>query len=293
MIRVAHATDIHWYVPPEPCQLTPKRALGLANLHLKGRRRHFDPEVQRALVHALGEQQPDLVVISGDLTALATPKEFLRARQALTPLLDRIPTFVQPGNHDVYTREAQRADRIGAFFAPWLHRAGPIARLDRPGLTVLGLDPNRPHLTASGRVPPDQLRALADALTRVPVDHRLLLTLHYPLVDRHGALYDHWEHGLQNVGELIAVLKAAPRVPDGILHGHVHHGYQGVVDLGHQTVPTFNPGSGGYAWMPKSDRAACFNVYHLEPEGPVQVKRFRHDGATFVEEPGGAYASGR
>lgn len=166
-------------------------------------------------------------------------------------------------------------------------------RLEQPGLTVLGLDPNRPHLTASGWIPPDQLSALADALPRVPDDHRLLLVLHYPVVDRHGALYAHWEHGLRNASDLVAVLRAAPRAPDGILHGHVHHGYRAAVDLGHTQVPTFNPGSGGYAWMPGADRAACFNVYHLSAQGLERVERFRYDGADFIEEPGGAYASGR
>lgn len=293
MIRVAHATDIHWFDPPDPCEWTPKRLLGLANLHLKGRRKHFDPEVQTALVRALSYVEPDVAIVSGDLTALATEAEFAIARAALQPLLDTVPTFVQPGNHDVYTREARRHDRIARFFGPWLHRDGPIGHLRHPGLTVIGLDPCRPHLTASGILPSDQLTALEAALGRTPQGDRVLLTLHYPVVDRHNAPYEHWEHGLRNARALIDTLQRSARRPDAVIHGHVHHGYQARIQLADTSIPTFNPGSGGYGWMPDQDRAACFNVYALDHEGLQAVERYRYDGSAFRPEAGGAYQTGR
>jgi len=293
VIRVAHATDIHWFVPPGLRHASPKRILGTANLYLRNRRHHFDPAVQASLVDQIVASQPDIVLISGDLTAQATDEEFARAREALDPILSSFPTLILAGNHDVYTQGAFRERRLARHFSEWMHVDDGIARLRMPGLTLLGLDPNRPHPTASGVVPPAQLDALGRALREVPEHDAVILALHYPIVDRSGALYDHWEHGLRNARELACVLESAPRRPDAIVHGHVHHGYRSELHLSDDIIPTFDPGSGGYAWMPDKRRAACFNIYEVADGDIAHVERFRFDDGTFAPEPGGAYASGR
>jgi 3',5'-cyclic AMP phosphodiesterase CpdA len=293
-LRLAHATDLHWMVPPPWSRLPFKRVIGSANLYLAGRRHHFDPVVQDALVQALLDLAPDALLISGDLTAQALPAEFEVARAKLAPLLDRQPSLVQRGNHDVYTHGAVRDRRHEAAFGPWSH-GGPdaIARLDVGHLTLLGLDPNRPGLLAAGRVPDEQLAALPAALAAVPAERALVLSLHYPLVDRHGAVYEGVQHGLANARALIATLRDAARRPDLIVHGHVHHGFRATLELGDAQIPICNPGSGGYAWLPKTQRAACFNVYTFDPGAPLAVERWRYDGARFQPEAGGAYATGR
>src|ERR1035437_9183312 len=63
---------------------------------------HFgktSPEIIEALRSSLHLIQPDLVVISGDLTQRATKKQFIAARQ----FIDGIPfkKLIVPGNHDV------------------------------------------------------------------------------------------------------------------------------------------------------------------------------------------------
>lgn len=271
-----------------------KRLIGAINLYAFGRRHHFTREVQAALVEALVAQRPDAVVLTGDLTASALPEEFEAARAALEPLLTRVPTLVQAGNHDVYTTGAARAARIQDHFGPWMHLgADGIARLSLPGLTVLGLDPNRPHPLASGRIPDAQLHALPGALAAAPPSDGVMLALHYPILDRRGALYDGLEHGLRNAGALVEVLRAAPRRPCAIVHGHRHHGFRVDLDLGDVKVPVFNPGSSGYAWLPREQRAACFNVYEVEAGRLVGIERFQLGEGGFAPEPGGPYATGR
>lgn len=293
-MRIAHATDIHWFAPPRLRDLPSKRLLGTANLYLKGRRRHFDPGVQDALVASMTAQAPDAVIITGDLTAQALDTEFALARTKLGPLLASVPSLVIEGNHDVYTRGAAAADRLETHFAPFTHlQDDGLAVLSVPGLYAIGLDPNRPHLTASGVVPAAQLEALPGALASAPEQDAVVLALHYPVLDRRGAPYVGWEHGLRNAHDLIEVLRQAPRRPDLIIHGHDHHGFQVDLDLGDCTVPILNPGSSGYAFLPDHDRAACFNVYTFDGPTLVDVERFRFDGTTFAPEAGGAYATGR
>ncbi len=295
-MRVAHATDIHWQLPPSARELcTFKRALGTANLYLRGRRHHFQREVQDALVAHLVDAAPDLVLITGDLTATALRSEFALARERLAPVLDRFPTFVIPGNHDVYTPGAWRERRIEAHFGEFMGEGGPVRRVDVGSVTCLGLDPNRPTwLLASGVLPEDQLDGLRDALADPALADRIVvLCIHYPILDRHGHLYDGVNHGLRNAGALVEVLRQAPVRPALIVHGHEHHGYAVDLDLDGARVPIRNCGSSGYAWMPARGRAAATNIYTLDRAGLRHTERFLYDGERFAPEPGGAYATGR
>src|SRR3954447_26019387 len=63
---------------------------------------HFgrtDPDVVRGAIDAVRRLQPDLTVISGDLTQRARSHQFRAARA----FLDRLPKpqIVVPGNHDI------------------------------------------------------------------------------------------------------------------------------------------------------------------------------------------------
>ena len=235
------------------------------------------------MVEHLVALAPDLVVISGDLTAQGLQAEFDVARAALAPVLDRFPTFVVPGNHDVYTPGAAREDRIASRFGPWLHRDGAIARYSVPGLTVFGLDPNRATwFDASGVVPQAQLLALAAALAGpIPSDDFVLLVLHYPIIGADGALYAGRSHGLRNAAELVAVLDAAPRRPDVVLHGHVHHGYRSSIPVAGDAIPSIDCGSSGHAFLPARGWYAAMNLLHVEGARLVAVDAYHHDGERF------------
>jgi 3',5'-cyclic AMP phosphodiesterase CpdA len=298
-VRIAHATDIHWFVAPRlGHHAAVKRVFGTANLYLRGRRHQFGHTVQDALVAHLVELRPDLVLITGDLTSQALPEEFEKARKALEPVLATVPTLVLPGNHDVYTAESVRARRMAQWFGPWMGLDGPlpIARRDMGNVTVLGLDPNRPTwVTASGRIPDVQLQALETVLADPALADRIVvLALHYPPVDRRGELYDRATHGLVNVRSLLGVLERAPVRPVLVPCGHVHHGFRAELRLSDGTsIPVVDCGSSGHTWQPTHGRGAAMVVYDIDGAGKVTLERYLHDGVRFVSEEGGAFASGR
>jgi 3',5'-cyclic AMP phosphodiesterase CpdA len=63
---------------------------------------HFgrlEPDTVQALIVAVTEARPDIVVVSGDLTHRAKEREFQEARQFLKALPS--PQIVVRGNHDV------------------------------------------------------------------------------------------------------------------------------------------------------------------------------------------------
>lgn len=296
-MRIVHATDIHWQEPPYWRLLNRKRVLGTANLYLRGRRHQFAERVQEALVEHIVSLEPDLVLITGDLTAQALPVEFEKARKALAPVLERFPTFVIPGNHDVYTLGAHREQRVHTWFGEWmgLHGEACVGRLDVGDVTCLGLDPNRPTwLSASGFLPAEQLDELARILADPELrDRFVVLCIHYPVLDRRGAVYDGRDHGLLNARDLIRVLQEAPVRPGLMVHGHEHHGFHVKLPLNGAEVPIYNCGSSGQAFLPAMGRAAAMNLYTVRSGELQDVERFMFDGERFSPEPGGAYATGR
>lgn len=287
-MKLAHLTDIHFQTEPDPLRMgLGKRWLGSFNLYALGRRREFALEVQRAVVQRVLAERPDALVISGDLTAQAIPAEFELARAELQPLLDAIPTFVVPGNHDAYTLGAARTRRTAKYFGPWMGLGGPIGRRDVGPVTLLGLDPNRAGLLSSGRVPDAELDGLRAALHDPALaDRFVVLVIHYPLYGPSGKVYDNVSHGLVNAAALLRVIDDAPKRPDLVLHGHKHHGYgsahrcpDGAV------VPIRDPGASGQVRDDDHDRAASIGWYTVDHGRLAASVRERWTGDGFAPAP--------
>ena len=294
MLRIAHATDIHWMVPPPLRRLPGKRLLGSLNLYLKGRKSAFSREVQTALVQTIANEKPDIFVLSGDITAMALQAEFQVAREALAPILDKIPSFVVPGNHDLYTIGAKRDHRIEKWFGDFmaLNNNG-VGVQDIHGVRLIGLNPNKPGFFASGLVPDEQLSSLERILEEPKsVATPIILVIHYPLISPNGNVYDGIHHGLTNASDLISILNKATAKPFMILHGHKHHGYRAQVDLDTTHIPTINPGSSGMTRDERTNHTGAFNMYTVEQGVLSNISRYIWNGENFLLEEGGPYCSG-
>lgn len=282
-MRVAHVSDIHWYEPPRLAQIRGKRVLGTANLYLRGRRHDFTEDAQAALITHLLDLSPDLVVVTGDLTAQALTVELDKARRALDPVMAAFPTLVLPGNHDIYTRAS--ALQFGQRFAPWMHLADDgVARLDLDQVTVIGLDPCRPWYSSAGRVPDRQLRRLAMMLDDDDWrDRFVVLALHYPIVNRYGGFATNPVDGLVNAPALADVLRNARRRPDLVMHGHDHRPWTGHINLwGADQIVNVCCGTSGHRFDPRSGYTAGMFVYELDETGLARIERYEFDGRKFV-----------
>lgn len=290
-MKIAHLTDLHVMRPPRPGELLGKRLLGSTNLYIFGRKGHFDAAAQRAAVEAACREAPDLVLITGDLTAQALDSEFEGARALLEPLLRAAPAVILAGNHDTYVSSAARSDRTRHYFGahmgagqPSLRRFGDVA--------VLTLETCRAHLLSSGFTPPAQLARASELLAALegPLPF-VFLAIHYPLRGRHGEPYGPATRNLSNAAEVEAWLTTQPRV-GAVVHGHEHHGFRTILPRPCGDIPIFDPGASGYALLPDRGRTAHINLYEADRDGLHGVRRLAWDGAAFVEEPGGAYATG-
>lgn len=300
-MRIVHLTDLHYYRRPPLRSVLNKRALGLTNLLLGRRAAVFGGPARDAVIaDALG-LAPDVAIVTGDVTTLASPAEFAVARAELEPLLDAVPTVMMAGNHDRYTRGAARQRRTEGTFGAWMHggrwdpargawRGGASRapyRFDVGTLTVVALDTARPHPLSRGRLDGDQLRRLEDVLIGARAEGRtVLLALHYPVLTRQGAPYRHPSHGLAGVSELIEVLRRQPVA--AVLHGHDHH--HRITPLSTASgadTPVINGGSSGLA--PGDGRDPGYYVLEWESGGPLTVRRRRFDGDTYRWTAVGAF----
>lgn len=180
-MRLIHLSDVHvWRYPLNPLKFFSKRTVGVLDL-LTGRAGKFRLERLGEVVERVRSLDADHLLITGDLTTTALSEEFRDAADALGPILrDPSRTTVVPGNHDRYTTGSVRRRKFEAAFGafapcdsyPWLK---PIDE----ETAILGLDPTRPHISARGHLPAEQLRRARELAAGRP--RRLIVACHYPL----------------------------------------------------------------------------------------------------------------
>jgi 3',5'-cyclic AMP phosphodiesterase CpdA len=298
-MRILHMTDVHFYRPPGLGAALGKRTLGLVNLHGLGRRHHFDADgvVPLAIADAL-EHAPDLFLMTGDMTALASEAEFVAARQAFEPLLSGLPSVVVPGNHDLYTMGAKRDARMERHFGPFMgggiwDEQGRVwtggwsaaaagesvpwpVRFRIGSVDVIATNPCKPGLRASGRFGPGAILRAEGLVESGRADgQHVVYMLHYPVMGPDGLPYQQPGHSLQDLPELLESLRRAP--PDLILHGHKHIAYRGSLRVdGSRAVPILGCGSSSAA-SSLPDRTAGFYLVDFDEQGISAVTRRRLD----------------
>ncbi|ODP37925.1 metallophosphoesterase family protein [Sphingomonas turrisvirgatae] len=185
---------------------------------------HFGAQDQAALdwfaatVHA---EQPDAVVMTGDLTMRARSHEFEAAAKWLEGL--KRPVTVEVGNHDL------------PYFNPWARLVTPYKRykalermIERP-LDIKGVSIVPMKTTArfqlrlnwsKGYVGGRALRRTLDGIAAAPKGNLILIAAHHPLVDAGTRSTAQTRNGAT---ALAALAQAGAH---GVLSGHVHDPFE-------------------------------------------------------------------
>ncbi|MGB5810531.1 MAG: metallophosphoesterase [Polyangiales bacterium] len=260
MTRILHVSDLHLEDGFEGVPLKSflnKRLVGLANLALHRRRLFADaPRKVEALVEFGREHEVDLVLCTGDYTALGTEAEIAYARRVVAPLTEfSAGFFTVPGNHDLYLADSARAAWFDRHFGEFLESdmpehtvdgTWPIVRLTIDGLALVGVNSARPNdrpSRSNGRIPDAQLDALDIILNDSRVRGRFVfIATHYAPRLENGEP-DRPHHGLENADALLAISRAAGR--GAVVHGHVHRRYHVRVPESH--LPLVCAGSATHA----------------------------------------------
>ena len=309
--RIAHLSDLHVLdlTGTSPLRFLNKRATGVANL-LSARRDAHPVRIAEALAAALGPAGLDVdhVLITGDLSNLALPSEFLRAQAIVRAIGGPDRVTVIPGNHDVYTAGAMRTARFESFFADWMvdlpvlpaaieaaRTAGrahyPFGKTIAPGVRVYGLSSaiTAPPLVAWGKLGDAQLAKLRDLVAQEPrgtdprahdaAIHTRIVMVHHNLHPRSGVAEQ--TARLLDRAALITTLRDIGAT--ALLHGHTHPPQQHRLD---GDSPTWILGCGSSTWFqPGHDRLAHFNVLTFDDQSGLiaaQAHVWSEAAGTFV-----------
>ncbi len=296
-MRVLHFSDIHvgLGLTRVPVRDWPgKRLVGGANL-LRGRGRRFEGALEKLsrLTEVAGSEDVDLVVFSGDFTAMGTDAEFSAARAAIEPILALPAEFVcVPGNHDIYARDVVLEKRFEKHFGDLLETDLPQLRVDGPwplvrfvgeddgGVVVIALNSARPNPVppwrSSGRIPDEQLEALGQILRRPELGSRFVFVVTHYAPRLWDGRPDTPNHRLVNAEAFIETCAGIER--SAILCGHVHRTYR-------VQIPGIGPEifCAGSATMHELEG---FWMFDLE-RGGLSARRGRWNGHGYeVDAPG-------
>ena len=116
MTVIAHVSDLHLTPVPFPLGEGLKPALGWINWRRKPGA--HDAAIGERTIAAVRACAPDHVAVTGDLVELGLPSEYAAAGALLGRLGEPDRVSWAPGNHDVYTRQAEA--RLQAILGGWL-----------------------------------------------------------------------------------------------------------------------------------------------------------------------------
>ncbi len=182
---------------------------------------HFGTEqspVVEALVSLSRERQPDLVVLSGDITQRATSVQFRAARAFMDRL--GVPYLAIPGNHDIplIDLSARLLNPYSRYRRAFGNVLEPVH--DSPDLLVLCVNTTRWYRHVNGEVSTAQIDRVAAALAQASSAQLRVVVVHQPVAvmrvaDAHDCLRGHE----------VALPQWSTAGCDIIMGGHIHLPY--------------------------------------------------------------------
>lgn len=141
---------------------------------------HYLPEVGQGVLDLIERRMPHLVVVSGDITQRAKPRQFQEARTFIDSI--RVPTLVVPGNHDVpmyrvWERVLVPYRAYQKYFADDME---PVFEDDE--LVAIGVNTAFNWTIKDGRITAAARRRLSDLLARFPAGKAKIVVAHHQLV---------------------------------------------------------------------------------------------------------------
>jgi len=262
-----------------------RRVAHLSDLHF-GR---IQPGVLDVLRRRLTTLEPHLVVVSGDLTQRAKPREFREARAWLDTL--PWPRVVVPGNHDVPLYHVLRR-----FFRP----LGAYRRFISPDLqpsyideeiAVVGVNTARSLVFKGGRINQAQVAAVRETICRLDPSLTKIVVTHHPfdVPAARGA-----ERQIVGRGRM-ALQRLADCGAEVLLAGHLHASHIGlrydiaglsalVIQAGTATSRRTRHEPNAFNLLRIASRHIEVDQYVLQDEDFVRAgsEAFDHEGGQWV-----------
>jgi 3',5'-cyclic AMP phosphodiesterase CpdA len=248
---------------------------------------HDRPDLRKALLDDIEQEEPDHILISGDITNTALLWECEEARRCFDRYVAEKRLSIVPGNHD-YPVFLQGTARILDFFTDAFPNGKvkfPFVKLIGKHIAVIGLNsclriadflssPDVLIHTARGKIGRDQLEALSKILphSRMEGRYKIVLLHHhvleYPRQKGGGKMqraHDYFMEKAVNSEYLLRLLRGSGG--GMVLHGHRH-------------VRQINPsrellivGAGSAIYTDPETFYPSYHIYEFEDDHPrITVK---------------------
>lgn len=184
-------------------------------------------------------EKPDAVVMTGDLTMRALPREFEEGGAWLKGL--GVPVTVEVGNHDI----PYYWDPLRRLFAPYTRYAAVERMIEAPlaipGVTIVPLKTTARAQWrwnwSKGRVSPGALRSALALIADAPKGNAIIVAGHHPLIEGPTTGTARTRHG---DAALTALAEAGA---DAVLSGHVHDPFDVPVQRAGRTLRMIGAGT--------------------------------------------------
>jgi 3',5'-cyclic AMP phosphodiesterase CpdA len=188
--------------------------------------RHSDAAAEDLLA-SLREANPDLVVLTGDLTQRARSGEFVQARHFLNRIAQ--PKLVVPGNHDMplfnlFHRLLTPLAKYHRYISS-LGLAGDL--FANQAIAVLGLNTARRFTHKRGRISTEQIALARRTFCALPSSVFKILATHHPLGYPNDEAPRELARGSAPALEAIAAVGVHL-----LMSGHHHRALSGYKDIG-------------------------------------------------------------
>jgi 3',5'-cyclic AMP phosphodiesterase CpdA len=180
---------------------------------------HFgteQPSIVQALQRLCAELQPELVVVSGDLTQRARQVQFVQAKAFLQSL--NCPYLVIPGNHDIPLFHLPK--RIWQPFKRFKECFGTLEpRLETEHFVVIGVNTIKSHHHTKGSISLRQIEWVSQQLQAALAHKRKIVVTHQPFV-----VSAHDNDAAKDIPRLMlpALRRWSAFGVEALLHGHLH-----------------------------------------------------------------------
>jgi putative phosphoesterase len=185
-----------------------KKIVQMSDLHFEEYK--FSEELKNNLLEQVSDENPDLIIISGDITAQGYVNEFIKAKEFIDELKSTAEVYVVPGNHDacnVGLRQFKKFIGERRFLHKDIHNR----------MVIIGLDSSEPDIH-DGQIGIDQREWLVNQLRNVSEDMRIIVTFHHHIlpIPRTGRE----RNILLDAGDILKILME--HKVDLVLSGHKH-----------------------------------------------------------------------
>jgi 3',5'-cyclic AMP phosphodiesterase CpdA len=228
---------------------------------------HFgteQPAVVKALRGLVDRLEPDLLVLSGDITQRARSSQFAAAAEFVRSL--PIPHVLAiPGNHDIplFDLATRLLDPYAGFRKAFGDDLSP--RFSAPDCLVLGVNTTRRYRHVNGEISEEQCRLVSAELERASPEQLRIVVLHQPVAVPRAAEQHNVAHG-----SVAAVRGWSAAGADVILAGHIHLPF--VLPLHELMRPLPRP-----IWAVNAGTAVSSRIRH-DAGNSVNVLRTCNDG---------------